>query len=222
MEWRLLREIPFFLDTADFLAQMCIKPGSSQAESCQKLIDQALSLAKPRALYLPKRVEELDESGMTVDGVRFSSKLFLPRLRVGEEIYFFLATCGAEIGALRHSFRDDLLRGYWADCLAERVLWRAVAALEEALSSVITDKYLAALNPGSLPEWPLFEQKPLFALLGGAAAACGVSLNEYCVMQPQKSVSGFYFSSDKEYYNCELCPRLRCPGRRAACIEQVE
>jgi hypothetical protein len=215
MEWHLLENIPFSLDEADFLAQMRVKPGSSREASCQELIKRVLAVARPRAVYLPKRIDDLDETGMTVSGVRFQSKLFLPRLQVGEEIYFFLATSGAEINDWSSNFRGNLLRGYWADSLAERALRTALAALEEALRPFIADEYLAAMDPGSLDEWPLTEQRPLFTLLGDAATACGVRLNEQNVMLPQKTVSGFFFSSASEYHNCELCPRLHCPNRRA-------
>ena len=216
MKWRLLEDIPFSVDAADFLAEMRLKQGSAREACCRELIGQALLLAKPRAVYLPARVEALNKDGMTANGVLFKSSLFKPRLKAGEEIYFFLATCGAEINRWSGSFSDDMLRGYWADCLAEKALRAAVAKLEETLRPLIAEGYLAAMDPGSLAQWPITEQRPLFALLGGAAAACGVSLNDYYVMQPQKSVSGFYFCSAAEYCNCELCPRFSCYGRRAA------
>ena len=216
MEWHLLENIPFAVDEKDFLAHMRVKADSGRQASCRKVLVAAQAQARPRAVYVPARIEALDETGMTVAGRRFTSSLFAPRLQSGEEIYFFLATCGVEIAAWSGSFRDDLLKSYWADCLAELALRAARAALEEALRPFIADEYVAAMDPGSLAEWPISEQQPLFALMGGAAHACGVSLNEQCMMQPQKSVSGFYFSSSEEYYNCALCPRLRCSQRRVA------
>jgi hypothetical protein len=221
MEWCLLEKIPFFLDEPAFLTQMRIKPGSAWEASCQELIGQALIVARPRAVYLPKCIDCLDETGMTVDGVRLQSKLFKPHLKTGERIYFFFATCGAEINDWSSHYSGDLLQNYWADCLAEQALQVATAALEKALQPLIEDEYLVAMNPGSLANWPLKEQQPIFTLMGGAAVACGVSLNEHCVMSPQKSVSGFYFSSASEYYNCELCPRVRCPHRRAPFSSQA-
>ena len=219
MEWRLLEEIPFSIDESGFLAEMCVKPGSPREASCQELIYRACALAKPRALYLPLRIENLEETGMTAGGRRFQSTLFKPWLREGEEIYFFLASCGPEIGSWSGDFYGDPLRRYWADRLAERALLLAVAALENALRPLIEDEYLAAMNPGSFPGWPLEEQRLIFALLGGAAAACGITLNEQYVMQPQKSFSGFYFGSAAAYCNCGLCRRSRCPNRRAAFVD---
>jgi hypothetical protein len=216
MEWRLLADIPFSLNEADFLAAMRIRPGSARETACRELMGRARTLARPQAVYLPKRIDGLDESGMMVGGLRFNSGLFKPRLQVGEDIYFFLATCGAEIGALSDNRRDDPLYGYWADRLAEQALRTAITALKEALRASISGKNLAAMHPGSADSWPLSEQQPLFKLLGEATAACGISLNQQCVMQPQKSVSGFYFRSALASQDCELCPRLRCPDRRAA------
>jgi hypothetical protein len=35
------------------------------------------------------------------------------------------------------------------------------------------------------------------------------------VIRPLKSVSGISFVSEKGFTNCSLCPRERCPTRRA-------
>jgi hypothetical protein len=34
-------------------------------------------------------------------------------------------------------------------------------------------------------------------------------------MTPNKTTSGLLFSSEENYYNCQLCPMEDCPGRRA-------
>jgi hypothetical protein len=72
------------------------------------------------------------------------------------------------------------------------------------------------MNPGSLPDWPLQEQRQLFALLGDTRAAIGVELTDSCLMLPIKSLSGLRFPTGENFENCQLCPRERCPGRRTA------
>ena len=71
------------------------------------------------------------------------------------------------------------------------------------------------MNPGSLADWPLEEQRHLFRLLGEPRKAIGVELTESFLMVPIKSVSGLRFPSGAHYENCQLCPRDPCPGRRA-------
>ena len=70
------------------------------------------------------------------------------------------------------------------------------------------------MNPGSLPDWPLHEQRPLFTLLGDPASAIGVELLDSYLMKPVKSTSGLLFPAEDGFYNCQLCPMEDCPGRR--------
>lgn len=71
------------------------------------------------------------------------------------------------------------------------------------------------MNPGSLEDWPLREQHNLFSLLGDSCEAIGVRLTKSAMMVPLKSMSGIEFESGEKFFNCQLCPREKCPGRRA-------
>ena len=72
------------------------------------------------------------------------------------------------------------------------------------------------MNPGSGERslWPIEEQRPLFKLLGSIETAIGVHLTDSFLMLPNKSVSGFYYKTDKEFHNCQLCKRDHCPNRQ--------
>ena len=71
------------------------------------------------------------------------------------------------------------------------------------------------MNPGSLADWPLREQRTLFALLGDVHGAIGVELTPSLLMTPTKSVSGILFPTAETFASCQLCPREECPNRRA-------
>jgi hypothetical protein len=71
------------------------------------------------------------------------------------------------------------------------------------------------MNPGSLADWPIGQQVPLFSLLGDTERAVGVRLSSSLLMIPRKSVSGFQFPSEETFASCQLCPRSVCPNRRA-------
>ncbi len=71
------------------------------------------------------------------------------------------------------------------------------------------------MNPGSLPDWPLPQQLPLFQLLGDVEGLIGVHLKESFLMVPTKTVSGIFFPTETRFESCQLCPREDCPGRRA-------
>ena len=74
---------------------------------------------------------------------------------------------------------------------------------------------MSFMNPGSLADWPIEEQKPLFRLIGDVEVAIGVKLTKNYLMIPTKSVSGIYFPTEITFYSCQLCPRKACDGRNA-------
>jgi hypothetical protein len=73
----------------------------------------------------------------------------------------------------------------------------------------------AVMTPGSIDDWPIQEQKPLFTILGGIEAAIGVRLRDSFMMEPRQSVSGIVFPTAIDFQTCMLCPRQKCPKRRA-------
>jgi hypothetical protein len=73
----------------------------------------------------------------------------------------------------------------------------------------------ATMAPGSLSEWPLSQQRSLFACLGDPEGEIGVHLSDSLLMVPAKSVSGIRFPTTESFVSCQLCSRENCPGRRA-------
>lgn len=73
----------------------------------------------------------------------------------------------------------------------------------------------ANMNPGSLADWPITEQKPLFELLGAVQELIGVELTASFLMILIKVVSGIHFPKELAFVSCQLCPGNQCPGRKA-------
>jgi hypothetical protein len=76
-------------------------------------------------------------------------------------------------------------------------------------------------SPG-YPKWPIEQQRRLFDLLGGAPE--GVSLNEYCVMVPRKSISfgiplGADLDAGSPELGCRYCAMVNCDYRRHEPVE---
>ena len=110
----------------------------------------------------------------------------------------------------------DVVRAYFWDALKNAVLRATVTYLAAHLQRTYALGPLARMNPGSLADWPVTQQLALFALLGDVETGIGVTLTDHCLMLPLKSVSGLYFPTEVTFESCQLCPRTRCEGRRAA------
>jgi hypothetical protein len=125
-----------------------------------------------------------------------------------------VATCGTELHewAAAH---DDILLRYYADGIGEVALRGALALLQAHLVEQFRLGRTATMSPGSLPDWPIQAQRPLFALLGHPEESIGVQLTDSLLMVPTKSVSGIRFPTEQTFASCQLCPREGCPGRQA-------
>jgi hypothetical protein len=101
----------------------------------------------------------------------------------------------------------------------------ALRVASTALHDHLVDRYqlgeTSTMAPGSLGDWPLSEQRPLFELLGGPQTAVGVELMDSLLMVPHKSVSGIRFPTEEHFESCQLCPRDGCSGRRAPYDEEL-
>jgi len=189
------------------------------------MVCQAQAIARPKALYKAAFIEANQFDRVVIDGVTFTSRVLSINLEKLHRVFPYIATCGLELDIWAHSF-DDMLFRFWADAIAESALRQAMMFLESYLTGLFlpsssepnaeknTPRF-ARMNPGSLEEWPINEQKPLFSLLGNGPEQVGVQLTETFLMHPVKSVSGIFFSSQEEYANCMLCPREICPNRQA-------
>jgi hypothetical protein len=150
---------------------------------------------------------------VTIDGIAFTSRALAVNLAPVHRVFPYLATCGEELGAWADSL-DDVVHQFWAEEIKLAALACAIEAMREALEREYRPGKTSAMNPGSLPDWPLGQQRPMFALLRHAGGV-GVTLNDSCLMSPNKSVTGLRFANESDYENCMLCQRTDCPGRRA-------
>jgi hypothetical protein len=216
MEKIILERIAFDPDMAALMNRLHIEPGSSAADEVEDFVEQLRSIARPRALYGLAYVTAKQDEEVTIEGIVFHSRVLRVNLDACYHVFPYIATCGPEFDAwFRAQGQDDLLLTYWLDVIKEMALRQAIRALMDDLEARFAPGETSAMNPGSLADWPLPQQRPLFRLLGDPEADIGVRLTDSCLMEPNKSVSGIRFATEESFASCQLCPREVCPGRRA-------
>lgn len=206
--------IAFQPDVNALAAQLHIDRDSPYLAELEGCVREAEAIARPKAMYRVGYIESRGDNTVVIDGIRFTSRVLSVNLERAHRVFAYLATCGTEIQDWARSL-DDPLKQYWSSTIQQA----ALRAASQALSDDINERYqpgrMSAMAPGSLGEWPLSEQRPLFALLGDTVQATGVRLSESLLMVPTKSVSGIRFPTEEQFESCQLCPRIECPGRRA-------
>ena len=213
---------PIVIDRIDFepdldklLREMRLKPDSSLVEEFIRLVEEAREVARPRACYRLVFIEEKGEDFVTVEGITLTSRVLRVNLEETHRGFVFVSTCGAEMYAWASEYKD-MLHKFWADQLMEKALFAAQQALMKDIEERFSPGKLSSMAPGSLTDWPVTEQPLLFKLLGDTESLVGVRLNDHCLMVPIKSISGLAFPTESGFASCQLCPRRKCPGRRAA------
>ena len=214
MDAIILDNIPFEIDTEALLRRMRVDPVGPDADTIKRMAEDAVSVARPKGLFGVAYIESRGDETVVIDGVTFTSRVLRVNLDKAGRVFPFLATCGTELNEWSETF-SDMLEYYWADVIKELALRIASEVVKERLIERYRPGKTSSMAPGSLENWPITEQGPMFDLLGSAAESIGVHLTDSFLMIPNKSLSGINFPTEWDYDNCRLCPREVCPSRRA-------
>jgi len=209
-----LGEIPFSVDVDALLESLRIPAGSYRAREIRRAAREAQKVARPKAVYDACFVEKKGDDTVAFGGATFNSRVLRVNLDEAERVFPFVATCGREL-ADHAAGVDDVLVSFALDMVMQRALHSAVTFLRNHLEQRFALGQTATMNPGSLDDWPLTEQRQLFSVFGDVKKLIGVELTDGFLMVPVKSVSGIIFPTEIRFESCQLCPREPCPGRRA-------
>ena len=209
-----LEDISFKPDLAKLMKNLRVRQGSRQVDQLSSLIEEARAIARPRAMYRVAYVDSRDENGAVINGIVFSSRVLSVNLENVHRVFPFAVTCGSELHEWMRG-QDDLLVRYYADVISEAALRMAAGRLKAYLVRRYALGRTSTMAPGSLADWPIQAQRPLFALLGDPEAVIDVRLTDSLLMIPSKSVSGIRFPVEKTFESCQLCRREKCPSRKA-------
>jgi hypothetical protein len=209
----LLENIPVDLDVGKVKRRLRLK-GKDQSGQIQALLDVAAPLISARAVYQVAYIDEKGVDDVTINGVRLKSRVLRKNLEEVGRVFPYVVTLGAELEAKVADY-PDMLEKYYLDTIGNVALTQARKHLEDGLRSRLALGGMSFMSPGSLKDWPIEEQRPLFEIMGDVEATIGVRLSESLLMIPRKSVSGLFFSTEVNFQSCQLCPRERCENRRA-------
>ncbi len=210
-----LSDIPVDLELGKVLKRMRLREQNKYIEkTARQLLEIARPIARPKAVYEIGYVENKNEDSLDIGGVRFTSRLLRANLNKITRVFPYIATCGRELDEIAIPSQDFMLK-YCLDVIKEMVLRSVISYLESHLKRSYALGQVSRMNPGSLPSWPITQQRELFSIFGNVEELIGVKLTESCMMIPVKSVSGIFFPTEVRFESCQLCSREVCHERRA-------
>ena len=186
----------------------------------QTFLEVAKPLVSAQAAFRVCYIDEKLEDAVIIDGIRFNSRILRKNLEKVGRVFPHVITIGSRLEQ-RADASKDLLEKYYLDQIGNIALSKARKHLEDYLRSKFALDGLSYMSPGSLEDWPIEEQRPLFSILKGGEVSLGVELTQFLLMIPRKSVSGIYFPTEVTFYSCQLCPRQPCEGRKARFDENL-
>jgi hypothetical protein len=214
MEPILKTDIPFEIDLAA-IAQRLEGEGAAVSQGAlARLADAARAVGRPKVLIRPATVAEAGDTSVRLGDQVFTSRAMAFHFSGLERVFPYLATGGTELADWVDSLTEP--EKSYADRMAEAALGAALSAVEGEIRKQFGIDAIARINPGSLVDWALDEQRILFALLGEPVRELGVHLADNLLMFPIKSGSGIVFPDETGFVTCRLCTVSGCRLRRAA------
>lgn len=185
-----------------------------ELQAVRDLIRAAGPWVEPKVLYKVSYIEEKLDDGVVIEGLRLTSSVLRKNLDKVERVFPFVVTIGKTFGQNMDTC-EDILEKFYLDTIGNVALNQVRLAFQDHLKRTYAIEKTAFMEPGSLVNWPIEQQKPLFQLLGDVQASIGVRLTDSLLMLPAKSISGIYFPTETSFLSCQLCPKERCESRRA-------
>jgi len=215
----LLDSIPVQLNLDDFSKEIQ-SDRKTPTLDFQGLLETAQSLISPKLLYKVGYVNHREKDRIDIEDVTFSSRVLSINLQKIGKVFPYLITIGRALEDRASSF-SDLLEQYYLENIGDLALRSIKTYLESHIREKFGIKTLSSMSPGSLEDWPITEQKPLFSLFRSELASTGIRLTEKMLMIPRKSISGILFPTEVTFSSCKLCPRKNCPARKALYDENL-
>jgi len=187
----------------------------------QDLIATAESLIHLKIFYTVFYIEGREGDSIRIDGQIFTSRVLQKNMEKVERVFPYIITIGSELES-QASGLGDILKQYYLELTGDVALSLGKQHLEKHLKKGFGLEKVSSMSPGSLPNWPITEQTPLFALIGDTERLIGVRLTDSLLMIPRKSISGIIFPTETTFFSCQLCSRERCEGRKAPFDEALK
>jgi hypothetical protein len=214
----ILDSIPFDLNPDSLIEKFQLENFSAtERDQFEQLIQNASSVARPKAMYKYAGMSIHDENLVQIDTQLFQSRMLSLNLSGLDAVFPYVATCGTEIDAFLSPFTQNPT-ATWAHVIKMSLLSSAYRYLLVHLQEIYGNPGpISNMTPGASDEdiWPIEDLEKLFQILGDTMETIGVQHIADYVMEPSVTVAGILFPKEQSYVNCQVCHRNDCSEREA-------
>ena len=217
---RIIKDIPVSLDPQEIKKALRMGERQEWEDLIKEVVADAQGLIAARAVYKVCYIDEKLKDAIMVHGICLKSKVLRKHVENAERVFPYVITIGNQLEEAARNCKD-LLKQFCYETAGDMGLTQVHDYMAEQLRSTYALSEVSSMEPGSLDDWPIEEQRPLFSLIGDVESAIGVRLNDHLIMVPRKSISGVCFPTEIPFQSCQLCSHERCPSRRASYDENL-
>ena len=212
------------INMRDVLSNLGYTAGTKPPARTMDIVDELLRkfrhLVEPAYACVTRDIEQVSGRSVYIapDTV-FQGRVISRLLKQSQKVAIFALTIGSRLEATTSRLSDEKLMVESA--IVDAVGSAAAEGLADAVQGVVGEQAAAEglaisrrFSPGYC-DWPIIQQKQLFAALGEDTA--GIRLSVGGLMIPQKSVSGIIGIGPEavaEFNPCRTCKKKDCVGRR--------
>lgn len=189
MNGQIFNPVPFEITMETLNVALKLRNRKRLLNQAQTLLDQTNAVAVPKALVIPGSVDKKTETQIVINGAAFTSPKLMANLDEGDDLYAYIATCGAEIDAYAASLTDQMDL-FMIDGIMNLLVGAGKAFVSERVGSATGWPNIYDYVPGMGEAWPKDEQVKLFNLFGGYPAEIGVSMEDAAFVLPRRSTIG--------------------------------
>jgi hypothetical protein len=189
-----------------------------------RLSEKLNELLKPRLYFHSVPIQDIGTNYIELeDGTKFHSVKLAKSLKGCTDAICFAATIGEDIdieisilmkmNRLSEAFILDAMGSVAVESIVEK-FWNNISIKNQNQGKAVSLRF----SPGYC-DWKISEQEKLFHFID--VTQLPITLNDYSLMSPRKSVSGIFGISDQdhatsvsEYNPCHECKRTDCIARR--------
>ena len=106
MTTTVLDSIPLSFDPEEFQKLTHIDLSAPSVKAAADLLQTALPIARPKAMYKVCYLDERTGDGVELEGIHFTSKVLSQNLREVERVFPYIVTCGVELDTVAVSQND--------------------------------------------------------------------------------------------------------------------
>ena len=168
----ILEHIPVNLGFPEIKKILHIEETGYWLNQVQSLVNITEPLISAKPTYKVCYIEAKLEHGIIIDGISLTSKVLRKNLDHVERVFPYAITIGGNLEERIKSEKEPL-RQYFLDTIGNVALATARKYLENHLKSRYALDGMSFMSPGSLQNWAMEEQRPLFSKRNRTGEAVG-------------------------------------------------